>query len=64
MTLFFLGLGALKVLIIASIIVAIIKIVKYIARKKDYAVNLLKERYARGEIDEKEYRERLAILSS
>ena len=64
MTLFFIGLGALKVLIIASIIVAIIKIVKYIARKKDYAVNLLKERYARGEIDEKEYRERLAILSS
>jgi uncharacterized membrane protein len=65
MNLFFIiGLVVFRLLVLAAIGVGIFKIVKYVQRNKNRALNLLKERYVKGEIDEKEYRDRLSVLTS
>lgn len=64
--------GLLTLLLIALVILGIIALVRYIGRSADHASGpgrrptraeqILAERFARGEIDEEEYRQRLGTL--
>lgn len=65
------GGGALRILGFLLILVAGYFLIKYftnnkgqshIPNREDNALNILRERYAKGEIDEEEYRERLRNL--
>lgn len=66
--------GLLTLLMIALVILAIIALVRYIGHQADAgpgfgrrttrAEEILAERFARGEIDEDEYRQRLGTLRS
>jgi len=75
MTLFIIGMIALRVLVLAAVVLGIYKLVVYIReRDRGYtrgtvdgeksSVCILKERYASGEIDEIELKEKLKILRS
>ena len=64
MLLFIIGKIALSLMVLAVMILVIIKIKRHVSLKYDHSINLLKTRYARGEIKEKEFKERLAVLVS
>jgi len=55
------GFGLFWLLVIGGAVYVLSKRVRW---RTDDAENVLAERYARGEIDEEEYRERLAVLRS
>lgn len=68
MTIYFIGLGLLKILITAAFIVGVYKIVtKLSVNIKEHtgnaaAITLLKERYVKNEITKEEYEEKLDVL--
>jgi putative membrane protein len=54
-------------LIVAALVVGVVLLVRYLAPRSaqggnDGAERLLAERYARGDIDETEYQQRLSVL--
>jgi putative membrane protein len=51
-----------NLLVWALIIVCVIALVRYLRRSTPAAEEMLAERFARGEINEQEYRERLDVL--
>lgn len=72
MILYFVGMILLKLLLIAAIALGIYKLVvfihrryeKSIRRSESNAIEILKKRFAMGEIEEEEYRTRLRVLRS
>jgi len=72
MILYFIGMILLKLLVIVAIALGILKLVVFIHRKyekrmgrsESNAIEILKKRFASGEIEEQEYRARLRALRS
>ena len=72
MILYFVGMILLKLLLIGAIALGIYKLVvfihrryeKSIRRSESNAIEILKKRFAMGEIEEEEYRTRLRVLRS
>jgi uncharacterized membrane protein len=72
MVLFFVGMFLLKALVVAALAVGIYKLVIFLNRKDEErrggiesgAVNIVKKRFASGEIDEEEYRTKIRALRS
>ena len=72
MILYFVGMILLRLLVIAAIALVIYKLVVFIheryekrmGRSKNHAIEIVKKRFASGEIEEKEYRARLRVLRS
>jgi putative membrane protein len=59
---FIMGIMALRFVVFIIILVVIIKYVKKHHLNNSYAISVLNERYAKGEIDEEEYIKKKAIL--
>ncbi len=72
MVLYFAGMILLKLLVIAAIALGIYKLVVFLhriyekrrGRSESSAIEILKKRFALGEIEEQEYRARLRVLRS
>ena len=73
MTVYIIGWIILRILIITTVILGVIKLIIYIKLKtanidnhchKKRGETVLKERYAAGEITEKEYHKKLKVLRS
>lgn len=72
MILYFVGMILLKLLLIAAIALGIYKLVVFIHRRYEKSIRrsesnpieILKKRFAMGEIEEEEYRTRLRVLRS
>jgi uncharacterized membrane protein len=69
MTFFFIGWILIRLLVLAIIVLGIYKLVTYLRERngkvrENRGVTVLKERFASGEIDEAEYKERLKVLKS
>ena len=69
MTFFFIGWILIRLLVLAIIVLGIYKLVTYLRERngkgrENRGVSVLRERFASGEIDEAEYKERLKVLKS
>ncbi|RKD30607.1 SHOCT domain-containing protein [Thermohalobacter berrensis] len=60
------GMGLIRIVVIVIAVVLVFKLINKNSnnnyRKNDRAIEILKERYAKGEIDEEEYRRKMDIL--